>query len=446
MNPPRSTDPSLHGDAALIRAVGFAALTAAVVNVIVGGGIFRLPSALGANLGPAAPTAFLLGALAILPIALCFAAAGSRVSSSGGPYSYVDAAFGPFAGFIAGGLMWICNIASSAGVAAALADQAANAWPLLQQSGARAAFLVAVYALLITLNAFGVKLGARAIVALATLKLTPLFVLAGIGLAFVDWGRIDWIAVPSWDALGVSMVMVMFAYSGAETALIPGGEVRNPARDVPRATLAATALVILLYVAIQVVAQGVLGPALATSTAPLADSAGAIWSPGRTLLLATAGLSMFGFLMGNLLGTSRVVFALGRDGVLPRALGRVTARHRVPLAAILVHGGVACALALAGNFDFLVIVSAGANCLVYVGVSAAAWRLQRLGRADHGTPFLLRGGALVPLFAIGAMFAILATLKSAEWSAIGIALVLLVAIHVGQRILAGPSSAQRHSR
>lgn len=446
MTPTRPTDASLHGDAALIRAVGFAALTAAVVNVIVGGGIFRLPSALGANLGPAAPTAFLLGALAILPIALCFAAAGSRVSSSGGPYSYVDAAFGPFAGFIAGGLMWICNIASSAGVAAALADQAANAWPLLQQSGARAAFLVAVYALLITLNAFGVKLGARAIVALATLKLTPLFVLAGIGLAFVDWGRIDWIAVPSWDALGVSMVMVMFAYSGAETALIPGGEVRNPARDVPRATLAATALVILLYVAIQVVAQGVLGPALATSTAPLADSAGAIWSPGRTLLLATAGLSMLGFLMGNLLGTSRVVFALGRDGVLPRALGRVTARHRVPLAAILVHGGVACALALAGNFDFLVIVSAGANCLVYVGVSAAAWRLQRLGRADHGAPFLLRGGALVPLFAIGAMFAILATLKSAEWSAIGIALVLLVAIHVGQRILAGPSSAQRHSR
>jgi amino acid transporter len=428
------TSPSLIGDAALIRAVGFAALTAAVINVIVGGGIFRLPSSLGANLGPAAPTAFVLGALAILPIALCFAAAGSRVSSSGGPYSYVDAAFGPFAGFVAGALMWICNIASSAGVAAALADQAARAWPLLQPDGARQAFLVVVYASLIALNAFGVKLGARAIVTLATLKLTPLFLLAGVGLAFVDWTRIDFAAVPSWEALGVSMVMVMFAYSGAETALIPGAEVRDPSRSVPRATLAATALVIVLYVSIQVVAQGVLGPALATSTAPLADSAGAIWAPAQGLLLATAGISMLGFLMGNLLGTSRVVFALGRDGVLPSALGRVSARHRVPLAAILVHGGLACALALAGSFDFLVIVSAGANCLVYVGVSAAAWKLQRQGRADHGAPFELRGGALVPLLAIAAMLAILATLKRDEWSAIGTALAVLVVIHALQRL------------
>lgn len=428
-----SQGPTLSGDAALIRAVGFFALTAAVINVIVGGGIFRLPSALGANLGPAAPTAFLFGALAILPIAFCFAAAGSRVGSSGGPYSYIDAAFGPFAGFIGGALMWICNIASSAGVAAALADQAANAWPALQPSGARYAFLIGVYGLLIALNAYGVRLGARAIVALATLKLTPLFVLAGVGLFFVDWGQIAWTAIPSWDALGVSMVMVIFAYSGAETALIPGGEVQNPSRDVPRATLAATALVILLYVSIQVVAQGVLGPALATSTAPLADSAGAIWSPGRVLLLATAGVSMLGFLMGNLLGTSRIVFALGRDGVLPRALGRVTAIHRVPLAAILVHGGLACALALAGNFEFLVIVSAGANCLVYIGVSAAAWQLQRSGHADQGAPFQLRGGALVPMIAILAMLAILATLKPAEWSAIGIALLILVAIHGVQK-------------
>ena len=425
---------TLSGDAALIRAVGFLALTAAVINVIVGGGIFRLPSSLAMNLGPAAPTAFLFGALAILPIAFCFAAAGSRVTSSGGPYSYVDAAFGPFAGFISGALMWICNIASSAGVAAALADQAANAWPMLQQSGARGAFLIAVYGALIALNAYGVKLGARAIVALATLKLTPLFVLAGCGLFFVDWTRIAWTAVPSWDALGVSMVMVIFAYSGAETALIPGGEVANPSRDVPRATLAATALVILLYVSIQVVAQGVLGPALAISKAPLADAAGAIWTPGHTLLLATAGVSMLGFLMGNLLGTSRIVFALGRDGVLPRVLGRVTATHRVPLAAILVHGGLACVLALAGNFEFLVIVSAGANCLVYIAVSAAAWQLQRAGRAEHGNPFVLRGGALIPLLAIAAMLAILATLKRDEWSAIGIALLLLIVIHGAQRL------------
>ena len=106
----------LQGDAALLRAVGVFALTAAVINVIVGGGIFRMPSALAAQMGAAAPLALIAGALAIVPIALCFAAIGSRVQVTGGPYSYLTATFGPFAGFIAGALMWISNFTSSAGV------------------------------------------------------------------------------------------------------------------------------------------------------------------------------------------------------------------------------------------------------------------------------------------------------------------------------------------
>ncbi|HEU0305823.1 MAG TPA: amino acid permease, partial [Lysobacter sp.] len=107
----------LRGDAALLRAVGSFALTAAVINVIVGGGIFRMPSALAAQMGAAAPLALVAGSLAIIPIALCFAAVGSRVQVTGGPYSYLGATFGPFAGFVGGALMWISNFTSSAGVA-----------------------------------------------------------------------------------------------------------------------------------------------------------------------------------------------------------------------------------------------------------------------------------------------------------------------------------------
>src|SRR5512146_2596010 len=99
--------PILQGEAALVRAVGGFALTAAVINVIVGGGIFRMPSALSAQMGMAAPLALVAGALAIIPVALCFAAIGSRVQVTGGPYSYLSATFGPFAGFLAGSLMWI---------------------------------------------------------------------------------------------------------------------------------------------------------------------------------------------------------------------------------------------------------------------------------------------------------------------------------------------------
>lgn len=431
----------LEGDAALIRAVGTFALTAAVINVIVGGGIFRMPSALSTQMGSAAPLALLAGALAIVPVALCFAAIGSRTQATGGPYTYLTAVFGPFAGFIAGALMWISNIASSAGVAAALSVQAATLAPALAGPYARAGLLTVVYLLLFALNAFGVTLGARAIAVLAALKLLPLFLLAGIGMFFVDWSQVSFSFgdVPSVSALGASMVLVMFAYSGMETALVPSGELRDPARNVPRATIAAILLVVLLYLGLQIVGQGLLGPALADSGVPIADTAAVLWGPGRTLLLLTACVSMAGFLLGNLFGTSRLVFALGRDGYLPRAFGRVTARHRVPLLALIVHAGFAWLLALGGSFDTLALISGGAICLMYGMVSLAAWRAQRINLRERGEPFVMPGGAVIPLIAFAAMAAIVTTLKYEEWRAIGIALAALVAVYFALRMRAKPA-------
>jgi APA family basic amino acid/polyamine antiporter len=422
----------LQGEAALIRAVGTFALTAAVINVIVGGGIFRMPSALSAQMGAAAPLSLVAGALAIIPIALCFAAVGSRVQVTGGPYSYLAATFGPFAGFLAGALMWISNFTSSAGVAAALSVQVANLVPALAPPLPRALLITALYLVLFALNAFGVKMGARAITALAALKLTPLFLLAAIGVFFVDWSLVSFspAAAPSWGALGASMALVMFAYSGMETALVPSGEVQDPARSVPRATLVAILLVVLLYLGLQIVGQGVLGAKLGESGVPVADTAGAIWGPGRTLLLITACISMTGFLMGNLLGTSRLVFALGRDGYLPNAFARVSASHRVPILALVVHAGIAWVLAIAGNFDALALISGGAICLVYGLVALAAWRAQRRDLRERGdSPFVLPGGALVPALAVLAMLAIVTTLTSKEWMAIGIALAVLVVVY-----------------
>lgn len=442
--PATATQPgrrALQGDAALLRAVGSFALTAAVINVIVGGGIFRMPSALAAQMGAAAPLALLAGALAIIPIAMCFAAVGSRVQVTGGPYSYLGATFGPFAGFIGGALMWISNFTSSAGVAAALSVQVANLVPAFAPPLPRALLLTAVYGTLFALNAFGVKLGARAITTLATLKLTPLFLLAATGLFLVDWSQVSFALadVPSWGALGASMVLVMFAYSGMETALVPSGEINDPARDVPRATMAAILLVVLLYLALQVVGQGVLGPALAQSGVPIADTAGALWAPARVLLLVTACISMAGFLMGNLFGTARLVFALGRDGYLPRVFGTVSARHRVPLLALVAHAVLAWALAIAGNFDALALISGGAICLVYGLVGLSAWRAQTLDLRERGDrPFVLPGGPAIPVVAIAAMIAILTTLTRIEWLAIGIALAVLVATYAVLRRVRQP--------
>src|SRR5688572_20638743 len=108
--PMHATRTTMQGEAALIRAVGTFALAAFVINVIVGGGIFRMPAALSAQMGPSAPLALVAGAIAIIPIAMCFSAIGSRLVATGGPYTYLTATFGEFAGFIAGALMWISNV------------------------------------------------------------------------------------------------------------------------------------------------------------------------------------------------------------------------------------------------------------------------------------------------------------------------------------------------
>jgi basic amino acid/polyamine antiporter, APA family len=411
-----------------VRALGPVMLTAAIVNVIVGGGIFRLPAELAGNLGQASPMAFLLGALIMLPITLCFAAAGSRVSATGGPYSYLQVAFHPSLGFIAGALMWICNIASSAGIAAALMDLMQLWQPSIE--GFRPMLFVLLYGSLMGLNLFGVALGGRVLVILATLKLTPLALLVIAGLFFVDFSSLDLLAIPSLGALSASMVAVIFAYSGIETALIPSGEVRDPARDVPRAAFAASLLVVLLYVGIQAVCQATLGANLASDKTAIASAAGSLWGPGKIVILLTSAVSMLGFLMGNLLGSARVAYALGRDGFLPAALGQIGSRQ-VPHWAIVAHASLACLLACVGDFSFLILVSGGANCLIYLAVAVAAWRLQHINQRMQDTnvePLQLKGGALIPLSAVVAMVYVLATLGAEKWSAIVVALLILGAV------------------
>ena len=127
---------------------------------------------------------------------------------------------------------------------------------------------------------------------------------------------------------------------------------------------------------------------------PVADTAGALWAPARVLLLITACISMTGFLMGNLFGTSRLVFALGRDGYLPRIFGTVSAGHRVPLWALAAHAVLAWVLAIAGNFDALALISGGAICLVYGLVSLAAWRAQSRDLRERGDTALRVAGRL----------------------------------------------------
>jgi amino acid transporter len=364
-------------DEGLLRVIGPFGLTGSIINVVIGGGIFALPAALAATLGAASPLAFLLGAAVMGLVTLSLARAGSRVARSGGVYAYAEEAFGPFPGYLTGVLFIIVAVLSNAGVAAALVDSVALLVHPLQRPPARAATLVALYCVLTWVNLRGVALGTRVTAGTAVLKFGALLLFVALGVTLVRPENLVWQATPSADALGRGVILGMFAFAGMEIALGASGEVRDPARTIPRALVMAMTLVTLLYVAIQLVAQGVLGSDLASARAPLAEALGRGAPAGRTFILILGIVSMLGWMAGDVLGSSRQFFAFGREGFLPRRLGAVHPVSRVPHVAVACYAAISCVLAITGTFAGLAILASVAVMLLYLSCCAAAWWLTR---------------------------------------------------------------------
>jgi amino acid transporter len=386
-------------DAALVRAIGPRQLTAAILNATIGAGIFVLPALVAQGVGAAAPLAFLVCAAVIGLIAVSIAVAGSRVAITGGIYAYVEVAFGPYVGLLAGVLLWLVCVAAVSGVAAALLDQVGALVPGVDGGAGRSLLLAAILAALAALNARGVRLGAAVIETVTAIKLTPLVLFAAGGALLLDWSEITWPGLPDREAFGRSVLLLIFAYTGVELAITPGGEVTDPARTVPRAVLLALALATTLYIAVQLVAQAALGPRLAQATAaPLAEAAGRFLGPaGVTVLLAGAVCSMFGYLCGDMLSTPRTLYAFARDGLLPAALARIHPTRHTPVAAIWTHAALVVLLASSQTFQALAILSNVGTLLLYLLCCGAALELGRRDVRATGAPFTFPGARLAPV-------------------------------------------------
>ena len=233
---------------------------------------------------------------------------------------------------------------------------------------------------------------------------------------FVDPANLVVERAPAVGDVTRASIVLIFAFSGIESALVPSGEVKDPARSVPRAVFVAMLSITLLYLALQLVAEGVLGTALATSTTPLADAAGAVLGPwGRILLLAAVVISTFGYLSGMTLAVPRALFAFGRDGYLPGAVAAVHPRYHTPHVSIAIQSTLACALAITSAFGPLAIISNVAALLVYFACSVAAWQLRRRDVRAGGVPFRVPGAAVVPFLSCAMIVGLLSSITVGEW-------------------------------
>jgi len=409
-------------DEGLVRVIGTTALGLNIVNMVVGAGIFVLPGTVAARLGPGAFVAYLICSAVIALIFLCYAEIGSRVTRSGGSYAYVEEAFGPFAGFIASMLLWFgWSIFSDAAIAAAMFEMISASVPLPPGPLPRAVFLISALAFMAIVNIIGAKAGTRLSGFTAIAKLVPLLLLLGVGVFFIDPESIAVTQWPSFESVGASSLLLFFAFAGAEGGLSVGGEIRNPAKTVPRALLLALGGILLLYVGLQTVAQGVLGPELANNTtAPLAATAvHVLGSWGSGMLVLAAIVSIFATLSVDILCTPRVLFAAARDGNLPRFLAKVHPKYKTPYVAVTAYAAAICVIALSGSFELLAVVASGSILVVYLCVSLAVLRLRQRDGAPEAGSFRPPGGPVIPVLSCILVVWLLLQLERGE--AIGLA-------------------------
>jgi len=429
-------------EAGLVRAIGARQLTASIINVTIGAGIFVLPAVAAARLGAAAPMAYLVCAVLMALIVCCVAAAGSRVSLTGGLYAYVGVAFGPLVGFLAGVLYWLMATFAVASVASAFAGSVGALWPAATAPAVRAILIVALFAGLAAVNIRGVKPGVGLVEAMTFAKLLPLVALVGVGIWSVNPEYIRWPALPPASAVGQTAIVLIFAFVGLEIALVPGGEVRDPARTVPRALFSALAITTTLYLLIQTVAQGLLGPSISTyAAAPLAEAAGRVLGGGgRLLVLAGAVVSMFGYVSGDMLGSPRALFAFARDGILPASVARIHPRFHTPSVAIVLHATIVATVAVSSTFTQLAVLANVAALTLYLMCVAGSYELQRRDVRAGGMPFAVPAGPLIPVLATCVIVWMLSHATRREFAIEGLVLTIAALVYLARRRGAVPAA------
>jgi APA family basic amino acid/polyamine antiporter len=422
----------------LARTIGPLGLGASVINVTIGSSIFVFPATVAGDLGAAGILAYLIAAFAMGLIALCFAESGTRVPATGGTYAYVETAFGPFAAWVIGLLMYVgVQLIASAVVASVFVRSLSALVPGIGSGLPRALLIVAMYVAFATINVRGgARLGARVVEGVTIAKLAPLVLLVVVGLTAFRPEFVRWDGLPPAADLGRIAMRLLYLFAGMEAVLAVSGELRDPSRTIPRGALGGLAVATAIYLGVQFAAQGLLGPALPThDRAPLADAAAVVLGPtGRNLLLLGTVISTVGFLSADLLASPRTLFAMAAAGRLPRPLAAVNRRFGSPAVAIVVHAALAAMLAIQADFDTLTALASSALLLIYFVSALGLIVLQRRKVGEEKLAFRLPAGPLIPVAATALVVALMTTLAWREILAVLVVVALAAITYIASKV------------
>ncbi|MDN3202812.1 APC family permease [Algoriphagus sediminis] len=386
----------------LPRNLGLWGVWMLVVNGFIGAGIFGLPSGAAALAGEYSVFIYVICALLMLPVILSFAEVGSYFKGTGGPTKYGTAAFGPFIGFQGGWLYYLARLISFSANSVLLTDSIGYFFPALAAGNGRLLTLVLIIGILTLVNIIGSSESMKSMGLFTLIKFTVL-----IGLVFSGVIMLGPEVIPSFDSalpmgsdIGAATLLLIYAFVGFEGAVVPAGEAKNPERDMPLGLILGLAVVVFLYMAIQLVSQAAV-PDLASTKTPLLDASAALFGePGAIFLMVGVTTSVIANLIGAMFSASRVTYALALDQSFPKWFGTVNDKYLTPANSILFFGIVAFVLAAMGSFTFLAAMTVLARLFLF-GMTCACIPVLRPKFKDKKV-FILKGGYLIPVLGVAA--------------------------------------------
>lgn len=437
--------------ASLPRVIGYFGSTAIVVGTIIGSGVFLVPHDVAQQVGTvrALFLVWIVGGILALGGALSLGELGAATPEAGGVYVYLRQAYGRLFAFLYGwGMLLVIHSGSAATLAVAFGIYSASFVPLTPVE--QKLIASAVIIVLTLVNVAGVRAGSAVQTIFTLAKLLGLAIIMGLALfssGVTPVAAAHPLPTPhtTVSSFGVALIGVLWAYEGWHMLSYSAGEVKNPARVLPRSYLFGTLLVVAAYLGANLAYLRVMPlAALAEHQRVAATAMEVLAGPrGARFVSALILCSIFGALNGTILTGPRAYFAMARDRVFFSAVGRVHPRFQTPAVAVLIQGAWAIVLAASGSYKQLYTYVIFTGWMFY-GAAVIAVLVLRRRAPGLARPYRVWGYPVLPVaFALAALAIVVNTLMTTPREAlIGVALVLAgVPIYFGWRRLGAKSSA-----
>jgi len=411
---------------------------ALLIGITIGSGIYSTPYLIAGYFPGYTQVimTWLVVSVFVMAGGLIYAELGTRIPTTGGEYSYITRAYGPFAGFMFGwAQLFIIRTSPAAGLAIIATDYISFFVPL--QGFSHTAVALSIIAMLGVFNYVGVRWSALFQRVTTVVKVGGLLLFALLFLFLLKGtpGQLSSSSPPLQDVgflynLIPALMLIVFTHTGYDRVGYVAGEMKNPRQIIPRSMVYGLSLIIFIYIATITIYFYVMGvDSLRATTTPAADVAGLMLGPaGATVIALLAIISAISSINGTMLSSSRVYYAMARDGIFFKSLGHVHERFRTPTRAILAHciwGGVI--LVVRGSFENIAAGMIFAILIFYTMTTLALFkfRKEKTGE-DEGPVFKVPLYPVLPIVYLIGVVGLLVFRAIFEWekSAVDLAFVL----------------------